>query len=444
MRILDWSSLDEAGRRGALARPGRGARSGVERLARDVIAEVRQGGDEALRLLTRRFDGIDLQSFAVDPSEFEDARSRMSAGQIAALQRAITNVQCYHQAQAPKPLLLETETGVRCEQIIRPIRSVGLYVPAGTAPLPSAVIMLGVPARLAGCPTRILCTPPQKDGRGHPAVLTAAALCGIDQVFKVGGAQAIAALAFGTESIPRVDKIFGPGNTWVTTAKALIAADPDGCACDLPAGPSEVMIVADEAARAELVAADLLAQAEHDALAQAIVVTQSRTLAEGLAAEIARQRTGLSRRAILEKSLRSCRAILVPDLETALDVVNTYAPEHLMLEVEEPRRWLQKVQSAGSVFLGSWSAETLGDYCSGPNHVLPTDGHARTLSGLSVRDFVKTIPVQEISPEGLRALGPTAMVLAELEGLDAHVSAVRRRLGVLNAASADAELSVTA
>ena len=442
MRVLDWKSLDAAGRRAALARPGRGARSGVERLARDVIAEVRQGGDEALKLLTRRFDGVEIQSFAVAPEEFSDARSRMSAEQVAALQRAIANVQRYHQAQAPKPLMLETETGVRCEQIIRPIQSVGLYVPAGTAPLPSAVIMLGVPARLAGCPRRILCTPPQKDGRVHPAVLTAAALCGIDQVFKVGGAQAIAALAFGTESIPKVDKIFGPGNAWVTSAKALIAADPEGCACDLPAGPSEVMIVADETARTELVAADLLAQAEHDALAQAIVVTQSRTLAEGLVAEIATQRVGLTREAILEKSLSGCRAIVVPDLETAIDVVNTYAPEHLMLEVDEPRRWLQKVESAGSIFLGSWSAETLGDYCSGPNHVLPTDGHARTLSGLSVRDFVKTIPVQEVSPVGLRALGSTAMVLAALEGLDAHANAVRRRLAVLDAASADVELSV--
>ena len=443
MRILDWSSLDEAGRRGALSRPGQGARSGVERLARDVVLEVRQGGDEALKLLTRRFDGVELQSFAVEPAEVAEAKNALTGPQIAALQRAVTNVQRYHQAQQPKPLLLETESGVRCEQIIRPIQSVGLYVPAGTAPLPSAVIMLGVPARLAGCPTRILCTPPQRDGRVHPAVLTAAALCGIDQVFKVGGAQAIAALAFGTESIPRVDKIFGPGNAWVTAAKSLVAADPEACACDLPAGPSEVMIVADDTARAELVAADLLAQAEHDALAQAIVVTQSRSLAEGLAAEIAGQRHGLTRTAILDQSLSSCRAIIVPDLETAIAVVNRYAPEHLMLEVEDPRHWLPKVHSAGSIFLGSWSAETLGDYCSGPNHVLPTDGHARTLSGLSVRDFVKMIPVQEVSPVGLRGLGPTAIVLAELEGLDAHAGAVRRRLGVLDAASADAEMSAT-
>jgi len=444
MRIVDWNSLDEAGRRDALARPGRAARSDIERLAREAIAQVRQGGDEALRLLTRRFDGVELTSFAAAPAEFADARRRMTAGQIAALEHAIANVQRFHQAQSPKPLLVETETGIRCEQIIRPIRSVGLYVPAGTAPLPSAVIMLAVPARLAGCPTRILCTPPMKDGRVHPAVLTAAALCGVDQVFKVGGAQAIAALAFGTESIPRVEKIFGPGNAWVTAAKSLAAADPEGCACDLPAGPSEVMIVADQAARLEFLAADLLAQAEHDALAQAIVVTDSRKLAEALVAEIQRQRAGLERRAILEKSLSGCRAIVVPNPETAIAVVNTYAPEHLLLQVQEPRRWLREVQSAGSIFLGPWSAETLGDYCSGPNHVLPTDGHARTLSGLSVRDFVKTISVQEVSPVGLRALASTAIQLAELEGLDAHANAVRRRLEALDAASTDLGLSITA
>jgi histidinol dehydrogenase len=415
-------------------------KSGVERLARDVIAEVRKGGDAALKLLTRRFDGVDLETFAVAPEELSAARDALSIEQVTALERAIANVERFHLAQSPKPLLLETETGVRCDQIIRPIGSVGLYVPAGTAPLPSAVIMLAVPARLANCPRRILCTPPRKDGRVHPAVLAAAALCGIDEVFKVGGAQAIAALAFGTESIPRVDKIFGPGNAWVTAAKAIIASDPEGTPCDLPAGPSEVLIVADESASAELVAADVLAQAEHDALAQAIVVTESRGLIERLPAEIASQRTGLSRGAILDRSLAGSRAILVPDTRTAMEVVNAYAPEHLMLEVQEPRTWLREVQNAGSVFLGPWSAEPLGDYCSGPNHVLPTDGHARTLSGLSVRDFVKTIAVQEISTAGLRALGPTAIVLAELEGLDAHASAIRRRIRMLDAAGADAGL----
>lgn len=441
MRILDWSTLDETGRRNALSRPGSGARSGVDRLARDVIAEVRKGGDAALKLLTRRFDSVEIETFAVTKGEFAEARDLVSREQTAALERAIANVQRYHQAQAPKPLLVETEAGVRCEQIIRPIEAVGLYVPAGTAPLPSAVIMLAVPARLAGVPRRILCTPPKKGGCVHPAVLTAAQLCGVDEVYKVGGAQAIAALAFGTESIPKVDKIFGPGNAWVTAAKSILAADPDGVPCDLPAGPSEVLIVADETARVELVAADLLAQAEHDAMAQAILVTSSRALADRLENEIELQRAGLSRGAILQKSLNACRAIVVPDLKTAISVVNLFAPEHLMLEVRDPRGCLRDVHSAGSVFVGPWSAEPLGDYCSGPNHVLPTDGHARTLSGLSVRDFVKTIPVQEISPAGLRSLGPTAVALAELEGLDGHAQAVKRRLGMLNAASADVELS---
>jgi histidinol dehydrogenase len=438
MRILNWTSLDEVERRDALSRPSRAKRFGVDRLARDVIARVRRDGDAALRAFTKRFDGVAMESFAVAPGEFSVARSSLKPAHLTALERAIANVQRFHQAQAPKPLLIETESGVRCEQVIRPIASVGLYVPAGTAPLPSTVVMLGVPARLAGVPRRILCTPPRRDGSVHPAVLTAAELCGITRVFKVGGIQAIAALAFGTESISRVDKIFGPGNAWVTAAKALVAADSEGPACDLPAGPSEVLIVADETAQADLVAADLLAQAEHDALAQTILLTNRRALIEGLIGEISRQRAMLSREAILDESLSSCRLILVPDLETAVRIVNQYAPEHLMLEVRDSRRWLNEIQNAGSIFLGPWSAEPLGDYCSGPNHVLPTDGHARTLSGLSVRDFVKTIPVQEVSAAGMRALGPTAVVLAELEGLDAHASAVRRRLTALDVGGMDA------
>jgi len=266
-------------------------------------------------------------------------------------------------------------------------------------------------------------------------VLTAAQLCGIDTVFKVGGAQAIAALAYGTETIPKVDKIFGPGNVWVTAAKQLVASDPDGAACDLPAGPSEVLVVADESARANFVAADLLAQAEHDALAQAILVTDSPALAERVVAQIPLQRVALSREGILAHSLRACRCILVPDVATAIAVANAYAPEHLILEVREPRRWVSHVQNAGSVFLGHWSPEPLGDYCSGTNHVLPTDGHARTFSGLSVRDFVKTISVQEVSPAGLRSLGPTAITLAELEGLDAQAQAVACRLTSLASAA---------
>jgi histidinol dehydrogenase len=324
---------------------------------------------------------------------------------------------------------------VRCEQILRPIAAVGLYVPAGSAPLPSAVIMLGVPARLAGCSQRVLCTPPRADGTVHPAILVAAHLCGIDMVVKVGGAQAIAALAYGTESIPRVDKIFGPGNAWVTAAKGLVSGDAAGAACDLPAGPSEVLVIADETARPQFVAADLLAQAEHDPLAQAILVTDSRSLARRVLAEIQEQRAQLSRGAILDESLQACRCILAPDLDTALRIANDYAPEHLILQLREPRRWLAHVRNAGSVFLGAWSPEPLGDYCSGTNHVLPTYGHARALSGLTVPDFVKTISVQELTPAGLRALGPTAVTLAQLEGLDGHAKAVTCRLEVLTTAA---------
>jgi histidinol dehydrogenase len=438
MRILDWKNLDEAERRQALARPQFEVEDRITRLARDVIAQVRRDGDAALRALTERFDRVWLESPAVTAREFAEARRALSRDQIAALERAIANVQRFHEAQVLEPFTLETEAGVRCEELIRPIVSVGLYVPGGTAPLPSSVIMLGVPSRLVGCRQRILCTPPQPGGTAHSGVLTAAQLCGIDTVFKAGGAQAIAALGYGTETIPKVDKIFGPGNAYVTAAKQLVANDPQGAACDLPAGPSEVLVLADGAARAEFVAADLLAQAEHDPLAQAMLVTESRTFAEKVSESLQRQRRDLKRQGIFAHSLAACRAILVPDLETGIDIVNAYAPEHLMMHVREPRRWLVEIRNAGSVFLGPWSPETLGDYCTGTNHVLPTYGHARALSGLSVRDFVKTIPVQEISPAGLRALGPTAITLAELEGLDGHANAVARRLTAVSAEAMEA------
>lgn len=437
MRILDWISLDEPGRRDVLRRPEFHLNPQVQRLVREVIARVKADGDSALRDFTERFDHVWLESSQVTPAEFTAARSALTAAQIAALERAIENVQCFHELQLPKSFVVETETGVRCQEVTRPIGAVGLYVPAGSAPLPSTVIMLAVPARLAGCPTRILCTPPRAGGVADPAVLTAATLCGIDTVFKVGGAQAIAALAFGTASIPKVDKIFGPGNAWVAAAKAVVALDPEGAACDLPAGPTEVMVVADDSALPEFVAADLLAQAEHDCLAQALLVTDSLPLAQGVARQVDVQRRTLSRNTILAESLASCRAIVVPDLETAFEIANRYAPEHLMLQVRESTRWLSEVHTAGSVFLGPWAAETFGDYCSGTNHVLPTFGAARHSGGLSVRDFVRTMSVQELTPEGLTRLGPTAITLARLEGLDAHANAVARRLAALGAAVAD-------
>ena len=433
MRILDWESLSAGERRAALARPAQGARDDVETLAREVIANVRAGGDEALRAYSRRFDGAQLRSLAVGADEFSQAQRALTSEQLSALECAIDNVDRFHRAQRPEGMTLETMPGVRCERVIRPISAVGLYVPAGSAPLPSAVVMLAVPARIAGCPRRVLCTPPTRDGRANPAVLVAARLCGIESVFKVGGAQAIAAMAYGTESVPKVDKIFGPGNAWVTAAKQAVAADAAGAACDMPAGPSEVLVIADESARAEFVAADLLAQAEHDTQAQAILLTPSRALAEAVVAAVTSQTRALSRRSILEQSLSSSRCIVVRDLASALEVANEYAAEHLILEVREPRRWLERVVSAGSVFLGAWSPEPMGDYCSGTNHVLPTYGYARAYSGLSVLDFVKRITVQELSPEGLRALGPVAVTLARLEGLDAHAGAVTRRLAALTA-----------
>ena len=435
MQILHWQRLDERERRAALARPAAALGAEVLEQARAIIASVRREGDAALLRYAREFDGAALESLRVTPAEFAAAESALGVEVRDALRVAIDNVTAFHAPQLPGPLSLETQPGVRCERLLRPIRAVGLYVPAGSAPLPSTVIMLAVPARLAGCPTRVLCTPPQRDGHANAAVLVAARLCGIDTVFKAGGAQAIAALAYGTASVPKVDKIFGPGNAWVTAAKQLVAADADGAALDLPAGPSEVLVIADDGARPEFVAADLLAQAEHDPSAQAILVTTSAALAEAVAAAVRRQSAGLTRRAILARSIANMRALVVADLDAALAISEAYAPEHLIIQTRAPRALLERVSSAGSVFLGEWSPETLGDYCSGTNHVLPTYGYARAYSGLSVLDFTRRMTVQELDATGLARLGPVAQSLARLEGLDAHAAAVGVRLAALGTAA---------
>jgi histidinol dehydrogenase len=293
-----------------------------------------------------------------------------------------------------------------------------------------------VPARIAGCRSRAIASPPGRDGKVHAAVLVAAELCGIDTVYKMGGAQAIAALAFGTESVGKVDKIFGPGSAWVTAAKQIVASDPNGAAIDLPAGPSEVLVIADESANARYVAADLLAQAEHDAIAQVLLVTTSKTFAVAVAEQLVTQTTGLSRREIVAQSMANSRCIVVADLDTAVEVSNQYAPEHLIIQTRDPRALLPRVESAGSVFLGPWSPESIGDYCSGTNHVLPTFGYARSHSGVSLLDYQKRITVQELSADGLRALGPTAVTLSDMEGLDAHGNAVKVRLEALSAGAA--------
>ena len=431
LAILDWVDLDEGQRTALLRRPAqREAASLLERAA-GIVRDVRERGDEALREYTARLDRVHLDAFAVGPEEFAAAEAALTDEQLAALQRAIDTVTQFHEHQLPGPLSVETSPGVVCERVIVPLGAVGLYVPAGTAPLPSTAIMLSVPARIAGCPVRVLCTPPRPDGRADPAVLVAARLCGIQQVFKLGGAQAVAAMAYGTATVPKVDKIFGPGNSWVTAAKQIVAADADGAALDMPAGPSEVLVIADESARPAFVAADLLAQAEHSEDAQVVLVTTSQAVATACVDEVERQLAALPRRAIAARAIAESRVLLVPDLATALDVSNRYAPEHLILQVATPRDWLASVRNAGSVFLGAWTPETMGDYCSGTNHVLPTYGHARAYSGLGVADFVKRITVQEVTPRGLNDLGRTARTLARLESLDAHANAVSVRLDVI-------------
>lgn len=431
LSILNWSSLSAEERRQALRRPVQQGAAAVQERVREIIGDVRARGDAALLELTRRFDGVALSVIEVSTAEFAAAETVLNAEQRQAIDRAIANVRRFHEAQLGAPLRVETAPGVVCERQFRPIDSVGLYVPAGVAPLPSAAIMLAVPARIAGCPTRIMCTPPRRDGTADPAVLTIANLCGVRRVFKLGGAQAIAALAYGTQSVPKVDKIFGPGNSWVTAAKLLVANDPDGAALDLPAGPSEVLVIADATARAEFVAADLLAQAEHSADAQVVFVTTSRALAEATTTQIEIQMQKLGRADTLSKSIEHARLLIVDTIDTAIEVSNAYAPEHLIMQVANARDWLPKVRNAGSVFLGPWTPETMGDYCSGTNHVLPTYGFARAYSGLSLHDFVKRMTVQELTSDGLRELGPTAITLAALEGLDAHANAVRIRLAHL-------------
>src|SRR4051812_3591638 len=360
MKVVEWTTADAATRREALSRPSAGDRAEVFRQANEVIAAVRAEGDAAVRRYTQKFGGPALDDLRVGAAEFRAARGALGAREIAALERALANVTRFHEAQLSQPLSVDTMPGVRCERITRPITSVGLYVPAGSAPLPSTAIMLAVPARIAGCPARAIASSPGRDGKVHAAVLVAAELCGVDTVYKMGGAQAISAFAYGTQSVRKVDKVFGPGSAWVTAAKQIVAADPAGAAIDLPAGPSEVLVIADDSANPAFVAADLLAQAEHDIIAQVVLVTTSAALARNVADEVTVQIRSLTRARIVGESMAHCRVILVPDLDTAVEVSNSYAPEHLILQTCEPRALLARVECAGSVFIGPWSPESVG------------------------------------------------------------------------------------
>ncbi|HUO67607.1 MAG TPA: histidinol dehydrogenase [Gammaproteobacteria bacterium] len=434
MRIEIWQDLTPEGRRAVLARPALANDASLAERVAAIIERVRSEGDAALLDLTAKLDRVELVALEVGQAEFAAAGDRLSEAQRAAIRAAAANIETFHKPQVPTALAVETAAGVRCERVSRPIESVGLYVPAGNAPLPSTALMLGVPARLAGCPLRILCTPPQADGRADPAVLYAALVSGVQRVFKLGGAQAIAALAYGTETVPKVDKVFGPGSVWVTEAKAQVDRDPYGAARDYPAGPSEVLVIADATADPAFVAADLLSQAEHGPDSQVLLLTTSAALATAVAEQVESQKATLPRRGIVDGALGHSRALVVADLAEAFEISNSYAPEHLILNIERPRDWLSRVRAAGSVFLGPWTPETVGDYCSGTNHVLPTYGFARRYSSLGVADFLRSMTVQELTSDGLRAIGPIATTLAELEGLDAHARAVTRRLAALDSA----------
>lgn len=426
--IYNWSTLSTDAQADILRRPALANDTQTREQAARIITAVRRDGDAALFGFTEQFEGLNLQELRVTEHEFDDAESCTSPQAKAAIDTAISNVSRFHESQIPAEIDLAVCRGVRCERRNQAIDAVGLYVPAGSAPLPSAAIMLAVPAAIAACPVRILCTPADENGSVNAATLFAATRSGISDVFKIGGAQAIAAMAYGTETVPKVDKVFGPGNAWVTAAKTLVAGDPAGAAIDMPAGPSEVLVIADAAAEPAFVAADLLSQAEHGEDSQVMLVTTSRSLADKAIRAIEVQLLNLARQDIARVALQQSRVILADDITTAIDISNRYAPEHLILQLENPRTILDQVRNAGSVFLGRWSPESVGDYCSGTNHVLPTYGTAKSYSGLGVEQFMRQMTVQELTEDGLRLLAPTVIELATLEGLDAHAQAVRIRL----------------
>lgn len=424
MRTVIWKSLSSAEKAAVLIRPALQQKPDLTAKVANIISLVRSEGDSALKAFSEKFDGVTLQGFEVSPEEFTAARQLVSETVREALQTAAANIESFHALQIPQAIACQVGQGIFCERRPRAIQKVGLYAPGGSACLPSTVLMLGIPSRLAGCAVRILCTPPRKDGSVDPYVLEAAALCGINRVFKLGGAHAIAAMAFGTHSIPKVEKIFGPGNSWVTEAKAQVAQDPRGAACDLPAGPSEVLVIADERATPQFTAADLLSQAEHGADSQVLLVTCSQALAAAVEDELQTQVETLPRAEIAKAALKNSLFIVVETIEEAIAVSNEYAPEHLLLQVEDSRSLIDKIQNAGSVFIGRWSPESAGDYATGTNHVLPTYGHARAVSGLSMESFYKQITFQELSAVGLQSLGPAIETLAAIEGLEAHRRAV--------------------
>ena len=391
-----------------------------------ILQRVREQGDEALRQLSLEIDRRPLEQIEVSPEEILEAEVRVSPAVKRAVAAAEANIRAFHEAQRPREISVFTAPGVRCIQRPVPIEKVGLYIPGGTAPLFSTVLMLAVPASIAGCAEVVLCTPTGADGKVNPEVLYTAAYCGVRRIFKLGGAQAVAAMAYGTQSVPKVDKIFGPGNQYVTTAKQLLSAGT--VAIDMPAGPSEVMVVADGSAPAAFAAADLLSQAEHGADSQVMLVTPDEATAAAVQAEVARQMEALPRAAYVQQALDKSRAVIFPDEQDRVDFANAYAPEHLILATKDPWGFAARITAAGSVFVGAWTPESAGDYASGTNHTLPTCGWARSFSGVNLDSFYRKMTLQELTREGLQGLADTIVTMAEAEGLQAHADAVKIRL----------------
>lgn len=402
----------------------------LEISVKNILDRVKRSGDEALRELTKQFDKAELRSIRVSEAEITRACESLSPDLKQAIQTAASNIEKFHAAQQQTLLPVETMPGVLCWRKAVAIEKAGIYIPGGTAPLFSTVLMLAIPAKLAGCKEVVLCTPPDQDGNINPAILYAASLTGVTKVFKVGGAQAIAAMAYGTESIPKVYKIFGPGNQYVTKAKQLVSQR--GVAIDMPAGPSEVLVLADESADARFVAADLLSQAEHGEDSQVMLVVNHESLLNHIQSEIDKQLIDLPRKHIAEKSLRNSKAICLTDSTQAIDFINEYAPEHLIIATNDAEAIANKIINAGSVFIGNFSPEAIGDYASGTNHTLPTNGYAKASAGVSLESFIRYITFQKLSEEGLINLGPVVEKMAEAEQLTGHKNAVSIRLKALN------------
>ncbi|OOF58970.1 histidinol dehydrogenase [Rodentibacter myodis] len=422
MQTLIWNNLSETEKSQALSRP---AQKIGERITQAVVAirdNVTKNGDQALFELAEKFDKVKLEKLSVSAEEIAAASERISPQLRQAIQQAKANIETFHKAQQNQEIDLETQPGVRCQVVIRPISRVGLYIPGGSAPLFSTVLMLAIPAKIAGCKKIVLCSPPPIADE----ILYAANLCGVETIYTVGGAQAIFAMAQGTETVAKVDKIFGPGNAFVTEAKRQVTQN--GTAIDMPAGPSEVLVIADETAEPDFVATDLLSQAEHGADSQVILVTTSKTLAKSTALSIERQLAALPRAETARKALSHSRTFIAENLEQAVEISNEYAPEHLIVQTQNARELLPQLDNAGSIFLGAYSPESMGDYASGTNHVLPTYGYTKTYSSLGLADFSKRMTVQELTPQGFKNLSETVMQMAAAEQLEAHKQAVAIRL----------------